>query len=298
LSRLELWRVAGRDLLPLDLVLDPGVTTLVVTSDAGGGELVAIASGAERPRRGTVRLHGKDPYCTPDQRRRIALLRDTEEALSGQTLEAAVSTILSIRGSVQSARAVLGENGLSAWATRCPATLSPAEHRCVAACLALAVENPLLCALVEPLAAGLDRRRVLKKLTRAAEAGAIVLCVVASMRDAADVGGRVLELTRERKKSSLQDRGAVGATSGLELVVRASPAAPLASALGTDESVFTVVYDQSRAPDEIVVRGPDLERSSLAVLRAAAASGVCVTTLEHRAIGSAAPRPPRQKGSP
>jgi hypothetical protein len=166
----------------------------------------------------------------------------------------------------------------------------------VAAALALSVDNPLLLALVEPLAAGLDRRRVSKKLSRAADAGAVVLCVVTSLRDAQDLGGRIFELSRGRK-ASLVDRSRPGPSAGLELVIRATPAGPLASALASDEAVFTVVYDEGRTPSEVVVRGPDLERASLAVLRAAASSGVLVSTLESRAIGSAAPRALRRKDS-
>jgi len=290
-TALELRRVAGQKLGALDLVLSPGVTTVVAGSDEGGGELVAIAAGLSRPRKGWVRLAGGDPFRHPEQRRRSALLLDPEIPLEGRTLEQSISQALVLRGSRESAREVLASAGIGAWAERQPGSLSPTETRSVALALALSSDGPVLAALAEPFSAGLDRATIVSKLAGWSRAGTIVLCVTASRRDAADLGGRVLELARVRKRSTITEVTGDYREGPLELVVRASPAQALAAALTPEDAVFTVVYDETRAPEEIIVRGPDVERSSLAVLRAARESGARIERLESRPVGSAAPRP-------
>jgi ABC-type sulfate/molybdate transport systems ATPase subunit len=198
---LTLSGVTGRKLRRVEMSFAPGVVHgLVGGAEEEGAELVAICAGIERPKRGTVHLGAKRPFQSPETRRRIGALLQIEEPLEGSIVEISVARSLDIHGSVVGARAALASFGAESLLPRPIPSLSPYEARTVALALALALEAPLLLVLHEPFAAGLPRADVQARLASRAAAGAVVLCVMASAREAADVGAELISL---RSRGSL-----------------------------------------------------------------------------------------------
>ena len=157
---LEAKSVVSRALPRVDLTCGPGLHTVVASEIAAASELVAIASGLARPRRGTLRVGGKDPYRSPETRRAIATLLYDEQAVQGRSVEESLGRALALHQSPLKAADVLSPFGLSVLAARPPGSLCRAELRAVALALALSLEPVSLLVLHEPLATSLDRARV------------------------------------------------------------------------------------------------------------------------------------------
>lgn len=292
--------VAGRHVASLDFTIEPGVTALIPDASSAAAELVEMVAGVARPRRGTVRIDGADPFRRPDIRARVASLFALERPLEGRTVELAVARVIALRGGRRSARELLDGSGLRGWAERRPSGLSGDENRTLSLALALELERPLVVAAVEPFGAGLERGRVADWLAERGREGACVLCVTASPRDAADLGGRCVALEsggRIREISPLPPVSASGVA--LELVIRVDDPRKLAALLGAEPLVQSVVWDAERAPGELVVRGPDVEQVSLVVMRAAQTSGVVIISLFGRVPAFAlSPRDGASLGGP
>jgi len=196
MTRLELVRVSGRTLRRVDLLLEGGLHALLGAPEDEASEFVAICAGLIRPRRGVVRLDAERPFANPEVRRKIGALLEVEDPLEGPTVEAAVALSLVLQGVSQSARDLLSPLGLEPLLKRRPASLSASETRKIALSVALGLSAPALLILHEPLAAGLERQRVVSRLTERAAQGAVVLSVMASRRDAAELGARTVEFAR------------------------------------------------------------------------------------------------------
>jgi ABC-type sulfate/molybdate transport systems ATPase subunit len=191
----------------------PGVVhALVGGPDEEGAELVAICAGIVRPKRGTVHLGANRPFQSPETRRLIGALLQVEERLEGPLVETSVARALGIHGSAVGARAALSSFGAESLLPRSTPSLSPCEARTVALALALALEAPLLLVLHEPFAAGLPREDVQARLASRADGGAVVLCVMASAREAAESGA---ELTSMRSPGGLARNPVSAAMSGV-----------------------------------------------------------------------------------
>jgi ABC-2 type transport system ATP-binding protein len=196
MTRLELVRVSGKKLRRVDLSLEGGLHALVGVPDDEASELVAICAGLIRPKRGVVRLNDERPFVSPATRRTVGALLDVEDALEGPTVEAAVALSLALHGVSGSARDLLVSLGLEPFLERRPRSLSASEVRKIAFSIALGLSAPALLVLYEPLAAGLERKVVEARLTDRAVHGAVVLSVMASQRDAAELGARTVEFAR------------------------------------------------------------------------------------------------------
>lgn len=188
MTRLELRGLSGRRLRRLDLSLSAGVHALVGGPDEEAAEVVALCAGIVRPKRGTVRLDGAQPFLSPETRGRIGALLRVEEPLEGGSVEASVARALHLHRSVTAPRDALTSFGLESLLGRSPADLSPREVRSVALALALSLQAPLLLVLHEPFAAGLSRGDVEARLLEHAEGGTVVLSILASAREAAESG--------------------------------------------------------------------------------------------------------------
>ncbi|HEX4478837.1 MAG TPA: hypothetical protein VH142_27330 [Polyangiaceae bacterium] len=283
MSRLELKGTTGRALARTELVLDAGSHVVLAETSDGADELVALISGAIRPRRGVVLLDGEEPYRSEATRASLRSLREREALPFGRTVEVAMDRALSIRGSARSASDVLGDFGLSNWGKRPTASLSAEEARTVALALALGGEAAALLALFEPLATGLPSDRVATEIASRARAGAVVVSVTASVRDAVTLGGRALVMDRGRivrDVALLADEWVPG--SPLEVLVAVDDPRRLAAALAADTDVSATSFDVEIAPQEIVVRGADPSRLALSVQRAAVASGARITSMTRR----------------
>jgi ABC-type multidrug transport system ATPase subunit len=289
-TRVVLASVAGRWNPPLTWELPEGVVALV--DDMGAfSELASFVSGVARPRKGAVRIDGVDPHRSPETRRRIGSLLEVEEPLEGATVGEALDAVLALRGSGRSAWDVLEEHRLGPWLLRQPGGLSAQDRRRLALAVALASDEPRVVVLVEPLSVTPSRSVLADALAERARRGAAVLCITANVRDATDLGGRVFGLRPGGSAPVEEPWASVGRAGGaIDLVVHAADPGALAAALSTEPAVASVVSTGVRSPTEVVVRGPDVELASLAVMRAAAASGVRISSLSQRVAEPAAAR--------
>lgn len=283
MKRLVFAELGGREIIWADLQLDSGVHTVVTLTPEGGSELVEIASGLSAPRRGTVLIDGKNPFSRPEIRRKIGSLLSVETVSEVRTVEGWVARALLLKQSTAVPSAVLESLGLGALAKRTPGALSPAEARGVALAVALASEAGVIL-LYEPLATPAGRARVVSSIVEAAAKGAAVVCVTASARDAADIGGSSYPLRFGRIGGETSVRALGGPTeSAFEMIVRTDDPRRLSSALSLDPAFSYLSSDVGTAPGEVVVKGDDSDQVALAVLRGAKQSGARVLALWQRA---------------
>lgn len=282
MSRLELAAVSAPPLTGVSLSIDPGMTVCLGRPEDGASALVALAAGARAPRSGRVRVVGTDPRRTPLARRRIGAVLELEE-LPGRRVQDAVATALRLHGAAADPGAALARIGIGSWGPRRIDQLTIRERRSVALGIALALPEPALLALFEPLAymPGVDRAETRRLLSEAALAGTIVLCATASVRDALELGGTLLVLSQGRVVRQLAQATALDlapASSGA-LLVRAEPARDLVAALANRAAITAVEWNEREAPGQLVVRGNDLEAASQTVVQAARLAGVRVHAL-------------------
>jgi ABC-type multidrug transport system ATPase subunit len=299
MSRLELSRVLGNRLARVDAEWEPGMHVVLGDVSDGAAELVAFASGLLRPKRGKVRVDGKDPFKNPATRRRIGSLAAVEPAPeAADFVLGAVERALGLRGTQRDAVDVLETAGIAHLGDRTPESLDAVESRALSLALALAVPPGGLLALSEPLAAGLERSRTVELLEEHAARGTCVLSTTASLRDAADLSGRALVLERGRLVRESPFARAAPAERPLEIVVRVDDARKFAAVLSADPVVSSVSVEGDRAPPEVVVRGTDADAAALAVQRAAKASGSSIFAIRTRARGPDVERATTAKAPP
>lgn len=283
MKRLVFAGMGGREIIWADLQLDSGVHTVITVTPEGGNELVEIASGLTAPRRGTVLIDGSKPYSRPEVRRRIGSLLSVETIAEVRTVEAWVARALMLKRSSVVPSTALESIGLGALSKRTPSSLSPGEARGVALAVALAAEAGVIL-LFEPLATPAGRARVVSSIEEAAAKGAAVVCVTASVRDAADIGGTSYPLRFGRIGGDTSVRPLGSPTeSAIEVIVRTDDPRRLSSALSLDPAFSHLSCDVGTAPGEVVVRGDDSDRVALGVLRGAKQSGAKILALWQRA---------------
>lgn len=279
---LVLDRVSAPPLLGASLELAAGTHVLLGTPQDGTHAAVAVAAGALAPRAGRVSVGGADPRRSPDARRRIGSLLEVEELPPGARVADAVRHALALHGAARDPIAALATVGLEAWAARATAKLSDRERRSVALAVALATDRPLLLALSEPLAdvPGIDRRAVLDALV-ARSTECVVLCATASVRDALELGGTTIVLHRGRVVRTVADATSpeLAPRQTAELVLLTDDARALAGALAEVPSVSSACWNDREAPGQLTIRGDDLERLALGVVRAARDAGIRIHAL-------------------
>lgn len=282
MSVLELSAISEGALVALELSLDAGVHVVLGAPADGTRELIAVATGLARPRRGGVRVAGREPHASPEVRRRTASLLAEERLIPAATVSASVARALSIAGERKCAPAdVLGAAGLGSWADRPPASLDAAELRAVALAVALARDKPVLVALHEPLCVpGVPRQLVLDRVARLAEEGACVLCTTASAGDGTALSSSLLLLDRGRlvrQAAPLPVELAPGSVP--DFVVRSDDPRRLAAELAGEAAVTGVDWDQQQSPGAIRVRGADPAELALAIARVAISRSIHISTL-------------------
>lgn len=282
MSVLELSAVSEGALGALELSLTAGLHVVLGAPADGTRELIAVSAGLIRPRRGRVRVAGREPYASPELRQRIASLLAKERLIPEATVGASVARALSIAGEKNSAPAdILGAAGLGSWAARPPASLDAAEVRAVALALALARNQPLLVALHEPLCVpGVPRQLVLDRIARLAGNGACVLCATASAQHGKALSSSLLLLDRGRlvrQAAPLPVELAPGSVP--DFVVRSDDPRRLAIELAGEAAVTGVDWDQEQSPGTIRVRGTDPTELALAIARVAVFRSIHVSAL-------------------
>lgn len=279
---LELSAVTHGALVGAGLSLGAGVHAVLGTPADGTTDLVAIAAGIVRPRRGRVLVAGHEPHRSPDIRRRIAALLARERLIPAATVQASVARALAIAGAESAPAGVLEASGLGSWAARPLTSLDAAERRSVALAIALARREPLLVALHEPLGVpGAARRQVKERIARLAERGACVLCTTASARDGGELSSSLLLLDRGRVVRRAAPSLGVDLAPGTvpDFVVQSDNPRLLTAGLSADPAVTGVEWDQQHSPRAIRVRGTDPAELALAIARAALSQSIQVSSV-------------------
>jgi ABC-type sulfate/molybdate transport systems ATPase subunit len=283
MSMLELSYVVTGPLAGLNVALDPGHHVLLGRISDGTEAFVRLVAGLERPRRGTVRVNGHDPWRSPEARRTVGSLLARESLLSALTVSDVVHKALSLRGDSRPRHLVLDSFKLAAWGPRRVESLDPGERRSVALALALSIPKPAVLALHEPLAdlPSLTRSVILERLTLAASEGACVVSVTGSAQDAALLSDDVLLLDRGRiaRRPPLPLATHLAPGSAQALIVRTPDPRSLAAGLARTGHVTGLRWDDVQTPGELVVEGPDLSQVSMQVIRLARHAKIPVSGL-------------------
>jgi hypothetical protein len=107
------------------------------------------------------------------------------------------------------------------------------------------------------------------------------LCSTASVRDALELGGRILVFHRGRVLRELTEATPADLIPGstLELVVRTDAPRELAAALAAEAGILGLSFSERDAPGQLGVRGADLDALARSIARAAHAAGIRVRAL-------------------
>jgi ABC-type multidrug transport system ATPase subunit len=278
-SELRCERLSHAGLSNVSAVFGVGTHVIVGTELDGTGTLLELAAGMLEPQSGSVRLDGFAPWSHAQTRRRIASLFAIETLLPARDVAGALALALAARGDARSAASVLDNAGLAHFATRRVSALTPREARAVALCLALSHREPALLALHEPLstAVGLSPDFVLDTLNERSALGAIVLCTTSRLEDAARLGGSASALERGSWLASTETYPARGA---ITLRLRTADPRRLAARLSEAPDVSGVEWAGGQ---ELLVRGPDLDRLAHSVVANARAEAIRITALKQDA---------------
>jgi len=280
---LELTHVGCGALRDLSLAFGPGHHVVLGSPGDGASVLVELISGLRAPARGQVRVTGKDPAKDPKVRAALGTLLAHEPTVSAKTVKSWVEQVVATRGDPRSGAELLEEMSLSGWATRSPGSLDSAERRSIAMAIALAVQRPSVLALFEPLAylPAVPQKLVLNRIETAAAAGACVLSVTASPRQASRLGpsawildhGRIVR----RTGAPLAEQLCPGTAP--ELLIRVDSPRALLARLAECPAVAGLRWNEGSNRGELRVSGADLGRLSLDVLRATRDANVRLLSL-------------------
>jgi ABC-2 type transport system ATP-binding protein len=275
--------------------LAPGVHAFLGAPEDGTIALCEVLAGARRALRGSVRVHGEDPWASPAARARTGALLPFPDVPDARSVRAAVGQALAALGAAAGeADAALGALGLGSLAARPTRGLSFAEARAVELALALAVagraEAPLV-VLFEPgadLAIPGAARAVDDAIAKQREAGACVVVATSSPADARRLGDVLWILHRGTLVRREAGDGKTLAPGEAEIAVwlgqdRGAAARALAAKVCQSPAIRSVYCDDpppgaGRSPT-LRVRGPDRDACALAVLDAAASEGIDVEAI-------------------
>jgi ABC-type multidrug transport system ATPase subunit len=292
MTTLSFQRMKADRLGPLQWTLDGGVHAVLGEPADGGAELLALAAGVLRPRRGRVLVDGLQPYRNPALRARIGSLLASERLTGSVTVAEHLARVLGARAGGGDAMSVLAPFHLEHWASRGVETLSPAETRTLALGLALVHNGARLLVLHEPLLAGLPPDQVIRTIEERARAGVLVLSSTSSFRDATLLSAHVRVLDRGRLA------GAVAPSAWrVALSVAATDPVTLLSALSTEAAVTQTSWDHDRGSRRLVLRGNDWADLSTAIVRAARSTGVGLLSMAEVDGWAVAPASPDRVGA-
>lgn len=285
----------------------PGVHAILSAVPDGGRTLLALAAGALRARRGTVRVLDGSPTDAP-VRKQIAHV-GAEVALPDRLrVDEVLALAAALRGEPGGDAATrLAPWGLERLARRPVASLARAEARGVAIAEAFTSSRVRVVLLEEPFGA-LDAdasERVSGAIRAKAKGGGVVLFSTGSLRDACAFGGDVAVVGRSGSLQPLVPGdtldGAPGARDGatseaacvrLALVASSpSDAENLAAHLVHEPDVAGIAYRAALPAQTVVlhVEGRDVVALANAVARAATASRVDVLQLHAETHGAGPP---------
>jgi ABC-type multidrug transport system ATPase subunit len=270
-------RLGWGPLRSVTLALGRGRHSLI-GSPAETSAAVALLAGAQRPRRGTVRVDQRDPRRDPGVRRRIGSLLESEPPPPGRSVRAGLTLTLGDRRAVEPTLASLG---LSAWADRKTDGLSLAERRSIALTTALATPDPVLVVLWEPFAhtSGVSRAALLGRLVEIGEHCCLV-CATSSVRDALSVGGTACVVNAgEVVANALALASEIAPANVSDYVVRTERPRELVAALTRRPEIVGVDWDGRVAPRLLHVRGRDGEAAARAIVATARGADIPIESM-------------------
>ncbi|MFW5738820.1 MAG: ATP-binding cassette domain-containing protein [Myxococcota bacterium] len=267
----------------LDLALPAGpIGALIATPADGATALSRVLSGTARPVSGTVRVAGQDPGRSPSLRQRMGVLLDDATLPDVGRVVDLLALTRTLRGGEAPRTEWFEPMRLQPLAKRKVPSLTRQERRSVALGLALAVPAPVLLLLYDPLGDVLHGSTDwLRPLLRArAEAGACVLVITPSARDAAALADDVatLEAGRIGRAMGQPDAEELIVGSPVELLVWCDMARAFASALMLEPEIASLSWSGPGAP--VRVHGRDIEACARAVARVALEQGVAVQAMQ------------------
>jgi energy-coupling factor transporter ATP-binding protein EcfA2 len=263
----------------VNLALGAGLQAIVGTPADATLDIATLVSGIIPRRAGTVTVSGRDPVRDPALRGRIGVTFDTP-CLPPTARVKDLFALLPF-GAPTAAEA-LARFGLGHWSDRRARSLAHRERRALELVVALSIPSPIAIVLTEPAAdiADIDRDALKHALARAADGGACVAVVTASVADAIEFAPRIHVMEAGRLVRSVAANAPGDLVPGRGVILRIEVDLPrlLAGALADDPAVAGI--DWGKAERSILsVRGDDLDRLALAVARAAGSSGVTVRSI-------------------
>jgi ABC-type transport system involved in cytochrome c biogenesis ATPase subunit len=262
-----------------DLELVPGRYVALSNEGPPLWDLIAVLSGVQPPRSGSLLVDGVSPAASPDLRKKIAALLADESLPPASSVLRSVAQVLAARGADPShAARVLESSELSRFAELPTAALGARETRSVALALALAHDSAELFALHEPLATLLPSALVLPRLDEHTARGALIVAATTSPADATLLGGAWLcvELGRVRATPGPAPRLGVGPWQ--QVLVEATDARALAQLL--HDSALGLSSELGASGNSLKVVGPALDVTVREVVALARAHGIELTRIE------------------
>jgi len=270
------------NLAPLDFALGAGVHALVGTPADGTLVIARLVGGFEPRAYGQVVVAGRNPARDSLLRAHIGTTLDVPRLPVANRVSDLLKDVDDLRGTRASSEA-LAAIGLSHWRDRKVAKLSRWESRALDLVLAVSTAEPLAMVLTEPGAdiAQIDRQELRTRLWRAAEAGACVMIATASMSDAIELAGtiHIFERGRVTRWVPVDETGSLVPGRGIELRVEVDLPRLLVAALADEPSVIGIDWDQEGHRSILSIRSNDLDRTALALARAATAAGAGVRSI-------------------
>jgi ABC-type multidrug transport system ATPase subunit len=256
-----------------------GVHAVVGGPDDGGALLLALVSGAARPRGGRVRVLDGAP-TDRSVRARVAFISLETELPAAMRVDEVLALAEAIRGEPpRDARDRLRTLGIEALASRRTGTLSGEETRAVAMAEATTSARVVVLLVSEPLVK-VDARAAAALpgvFRERAREGLAVVVATASVRDASDLADDCTFLRHGavvgRTSSLIELAG--HSPRGARLRIVASDPRALASALAREVGVQAV----ARSDGAVVARGEDALELARSAGRAIVASGVDVVEM-------------------
>ncbi len=230
----------------IDASLRHGLGALAVLGAPEDGSLALcdLLSGRAAPRRGSVRVDGREPARDPSLRSQLGCLGHDAELPRVGTVAQLCALVSSAWATPEPLRASVEALGLGNLLARAVSSLSYAETRSVELAIALATPDPRLVVLFEPyLDVVVERARVEAAIAELSPRAAVVV-ISASPRDAQSFE-HVVVLDRGRfVRSSGAGRGELGGPFGVQLHVSVERGArALAAALSESDALDSLALE-------------------------------------------------------
>lgn len=281
MTALEVCDLAGRQLRCVNANLDPGLHVLFALDAIGLDELVPLLDGSARPRRGTVRLEGVNPYRSSETRRRVGSLWVKEYLPLAASVERSLERLELSPSVVSATRVTLDEFGHSGILARSVAQLDGDATRLIALSIALSKPDLKVLLLTEPFALGAARRAAAAAMERVMHLATQipVLIVTSSAATAQRLGGAFAELGGGFCRRVQADRSEI-----MTMRVAGQAMRPLAAELVRRPRVRSLrITAQTHGYDELWLETTDPNSVSLDLIRAAQQLGVRIWSIDTRA---------------